>query len=227
MVFYGRNYWHPLYTQVMGKRTIADVMDKYGDSSRQTLKPLFQNAGVAYPPEEIALLALKDIDNLELWAKSNDNWHYIEQYPILAASGQSGPKLREGDRQVPEGIYQIIGLNPNSSYHLSMKLNYPNAFDLKWAKKEKRNEPGSNIFIHGKAVSIGCLAMGDDVIEDLFTLTHDVGKSNIKVIISPTDPRINPLVPPINAKPWVTTLYQQIETAFLPFQQNKISRTRK
>jgi murein L,D-transpeptidase YafK len=71
------------------------------------------------------------------------------------ASGKAGPKLREGDGQVPEGIYRIDGLNPNSSYHLSLKLNYPNDFDLEQARTEGRTELGGDIFIHGKAVSIG------------------------------------------------------------------------
>ena len=72
-----------------------------------------------------------------------------------------------------------------------MKLNYPNEFDLAHAKIEGRTKPGSNIFIHGKAVSIGCLAMGDKTIEELFILANDVGINNITVVISPLDPRVN------------------------------------
>ena len=144
----------------------------------------------------------------------------MKDYNIQAASGRLGPKLREGDRQVPEGIYKVIGLNPNSSYHLSMKLNYPNKFDLSWAQKENRTQPGSNIFIHGKALSIGCLAMGDEAIEELFVLGNDVGISNIKVIITPTDPRAGNLIPPTESKPWVKELYQDIESAFEPYKVN-------
>lgn len=211
---YGRSYWHPLFVKIMGEKTVEDVIDVYGESSRKNLEQSFQQAGVTYPPEQVAILAIKDSDRLEIWAKSETEWKLINHYPILAASGQLGPKLREGDHQVPEGIYRIIGFNPNSSYHLSMKLNYPNDFDSYWAVQEGRTEPGSNIFIHGKAVSIGCLAMGDAVIEDLFVMAHDVGKTNIKVVISPSDPRIKSLISPVESKAWVDTLYRQIEKEF-------------
>lgn len=211
---YGRGYWYPFYVQAAGVRTVSEVVDLYGEESRSRLMPHFNRAGVTYPPEEVTFLATKDQNLLEVWAKAESSWVKIKDYKIKAASGELGPKLREGDRQVPEGIYQVIGLNPNSSYHLSMKLNYPNRFDLKWAEKENRTEPGTNIFIHGKAVSIGCLAMGDMAIEELFILSHDVGISNIEVVISPADPRENELVPPRGYGPWVEELYENIEQKF-------------
>jgi hypothetical protein len=108
-------------------------------------------------------------------------------------------------------LYRIEGLNPNSTYHLSLKLNYPNDFDLKHAAIEGRSNPGSNIFIHGKAVSIGCLAMGDATIEELFVLAADVGKDNISVGIAPSDPRSTSLS--TSAEPeWVSVLYQRLNT---------------
>jgi murein L,D-transpeptidase YafK len=92
-----------------------------------------------------------------------------------------------------------------------MKLDYPNGFDLKYAQKKGRMNPGSNIFIHGKAVSIGCPAMGDISIEELFTMVYKVGKSNVEVIISPTDARTKKLVPPSNSPEWISELYLLIE----------------
>ena len=166
-----RPVWVPMYQKVAGKQTVNDVIEAYQAPAQERLEPYFQRAGIAYPPRSLTLLAIKDSDQLELWASDGDAKTYIRSYPILAASGIAGPKLREGDKQVPEGIYQLEYLNPNSAFHLSMKLNYPNAFDLKYAAEEGRTEPGTNIFIHGKAVSIGCLAMGDEVIEELFVLT--------------------------------------------------------
>lgn len=118
--------------------------------------------------------------------------------------------------QVPEGIYRIEYLNPNSSYHLSMKLNYPNDFDLTHAKAEGRSEPGTNIFIHGKAVSIGCLAMGDEVAEELFVLASDIGHRNIAVAMATRDPRKNKLSP-IPELPWTEELYQNLTTYFASF----------
>ena len=167
------------------------------------------------------MLALKDTAQLEVWAGPKEDPTFIRSYEIKALSGVPGPKLREGDRQVPEGIYKIEGLNPNSSYHLSMKLNYPNSFDLKHAKAEGRREPGTNIFIHGKAVSIGCLAMGDRAIEELFVLAHDTGRHNVRVIIAPADPRKSSLV--VDKHPsWVTELYQSLETEFRQYVPSKI-----
>lgn len=220
---FGRGLWHPVYAKTVGQRTVSDIENRYGEQSRARIASNFKQAGIQYPPQKITFLASKDTDLLEVWASNGTQWAPIKTYDIKAASGKLGPKLREGDRQVPEGIYKIIGLNPNSAYHLSMKINYPNKFDLKWASKENRTEPGSNIFIHGNAVSIGCLAMGNSAIEELFIVSNDVGIKNINVIIAPSDPRIKALVPPKGSKPWVHELYQNIEEAFKPYQKTSAS----
>ena len=78
-------------------------------------------------------------------------------------------------------------MNPNSLFHLSLRVNYPNPFDKAIAKKEGRVGLGSDIFIHGNTGSVGCLAMGDEVAEDLFVLSAETGFNNIKVILSPID----------------------------------------
>lgn len=210
---FGRTIWHPVVVSVMGARSVGDVIDRYGNDARERMEPRFEVARVPFPPEKLALIAFKAERLLEVWAYSSNVWKQVHVYPIKAASGVAGPKLREGDRQVPEGIYDIVGLNPNSSYHLSMKLDYPNAFDLQHARAEGRDEPGTNIFIHGKAVSIGCLAMGDEAIEELFTLVHDVGREQVTVIIAPTDPREHHLVPEEHHPAWTGDLYRQITEA--------------
>ncbi|WP_223671002.1 L,D-transpeptidase family protein [Kangiella shandongensis] len=213
---YGRAYWHPLVVKVAGARSIPDVIARYGDDARQRMKPYFKTAKITYPPKSVTFLAVKDEASLELWDTSGSEPVFVHQYPIEALSGVSGPKLREGDRQVPEGVYSIEYLNPNSSYHLSMKLNYPNAFDLKHAKAEGRDQPGTNIFIHGKAVSIGCLAMGDEAVEELFTLANDIGHQNIEVAIAPSDPR-KAALQPIKHLAWSKILYSDLMDYFLPF----------
>lgn len=214
---YGRSIWHPQYLKLSGRKTVADVVEFYGEAARGRLNPYFRKAGVTYPAKRITLLAIKDEKRMELWG---DN-HFIRAYKVKAASGFAGPKLREGDRQVPEGHYKIIGLNPNSSYHLSMKLNYPNAFDMKYAEAEGRSSPGSNIFIHGKAASIGCLAMGDEVAEELFVLAHDVGIENIDVYIAPTDPRKKPLNYSGDLS-WGEELYDSLNHVFSKFKENRL-----
>ena len=208
---WGRSFWHPYYVSVVGMKSVDDVINDIGVSNEAKLQQAFDQAEFSYPPERVSLVAIKDTDILELWAHKAGHSKKIKTYPIKAASGVLGPKLREGDFQVPEGIYNINAFNPNSSYHLSMKLNYPNAFDLKYAQIEGRTEPGTNIFIHGKAVSVGCLAMGDEAIEELFTLVHKVGRPNVKVIITPTDPDLGPLKVPEGSADWVKLLYQNIE----------------
>jgi len=215
---HGRWLWVPAYRAVAGERSVDDVLKAYGPAAGKRFLPRFDRAGVPYPPTRIALLGFKAEKRLELWAEKDGTWAFIHAYPVLAASGTTGPKLREGDRQVPEGIYKLEYLNPNSSYHLSLKINYPNAFDLKHAKAEGRSQPGGDIFIHGKSVSIGCLAMGDAAIEELFCLVARVGASNVTVILAPNDLRTAKPVTDLKTAPtWVPQLYQQIRAALQPF----------
>lgn len=194
------------------KRTVEDVIAQYGQVTQETLASIFAEKGIVYPPASLVLLAFKESKQLAVWAANDEKAGYqqILTYPVLAASGMLGPKLREGDKQVPEGIYRIIGFNPNSAFHLSMKLNYPNAFDEKQAKAEGRREPGSNIFIHGRASSVGCLAIGDPAIETLFCLVHATGLENTVVLIAPYDPAIKPLRVPAGTPAWTQMLYDNI-----------------
>jgi len=208
----------PSHIPEPGKRTTQDVLYQFGPYADRQLKPYFESAGVVYPPREVAFIALKQERKLEVWAKDAGEFRFIRDYDIKAASGVTGPKLRQGDKQVPEGIYRIVGLNPNSNYHLSMKLNYPNEFDWFHAQREGRFEPGSDIFIHGDSVSAGCLAMGDKAIEELFVLTAQVGEENVKVIIAPRDPRVLPLDPNGYGLPsWTPELYRMIAAEMAVF----------
>jgi len=195
------------------KTTITEVIDQYSAEVAARLAPYFQQVRAHGVPEQMLFLAIKDKKVLEVWARKEMHWRPVKQYPVQAASGMLGPKLREGDRQVPEGMYRIKSLNPNSAYHLSLELDYPNPFDLQQAENDGRSDPGSAIFIHGKAVSVGCLAIGDSAIEELFTLVYQLGKDKIEVIISPADPRQNKLIPPTGAPQWTSVLYENIEHA--------------
>ncbi len=198
--------------RLAGKKTVADRLSQYGATADSRLKPYFDKAGVSYPPSAVSMLAIKDQKLLELFARdSDDMWALIRTYPIRAASGTLGPKLMEGDGQVPEGIYAIESLNPNSLYHLSLRLNYPNAFDKRMAAQEGRQNLGSDIMIHGSNVSIGCLAMGDEAAEDLFILTARAGIKNVRVVIAPVDFREQQESARIETDlKWTEALYQQI-----------------
>ena len=195
-----------------GKTTVAQRVVQFSDSVRIRLEPAFDAADVRYPPTHMTFVGLKDERRLEVWAPRNSgSMALVKTYPILASSGTLGPKLQEGDKQVPEGLYQVESLNPNSMFHLSIKLNYPNPFDLHHATFEGRKFPGSDIFIHGKAASIGCLAMGDEAIEELFILSAETGIDNIAVILAPVDfrhramPKTKRILPP-----WTDDLYNRI-----------------
>jgi murein L,D-transpeptidase YafK len=147
---------------------------------------LCASAGVSYPPRELFLRAFKTERELEAWGRSDDGpLRLLATWPVLASSGDPGPKRREGDRQVPEGCYRVAVFNPLSNFHLSLGLDYPNASDL---VRSNAAAPGSDIYIHGGAVSIGCLALGDDAIEELFLLaqnTHDRHGTPIAVHLFP------------------------------------------
>jgi hypothetical protein len=217
----------PPALRMTGQRTVAEVLEVLGPYAEHKLSPYFAKAHVDYPPSQVAFLALKDEKKFELWARDTGEYRLIRSYDIQAASGFAGPKLRQGDKQVPEGVYRIVGLNPNSNYHLSMKINYPNEFDLFHAQQEGRFQPGSDIFIHGKAASIGCLAMGDEAIEELFVLAAQVGKENIKVVIAPHDPRKQPLPAMVDGLPaWAGELYSTINSEVQELTRQPISVSR-
>lgn len=116
----------------------------------------------------VFLRAFKEESQLELFLRNRQTGKFalFRTYPIAAASGALGPKLAEGDGQVPEGFYAVppAAMNPNSCYHLAFNLGYPNAFDRALGRT------GSAIMIHGNQVSIGCLAMTDAKIEEIYTL---------------------------------------------------------
>lgn len=199
------------------------VLAAYGPLAEIRMKPHFMRAEMDYPPQEVVLLATKEEKELELWARNDGDFKFIRSYPIRKASGGPGPKLREGDKQVPEGIYRITHLNPNSQFHLSMRLNYPNAYDLMRAAKEGRSNPGGDIYIHGKAQSTGCLAVGDIAIEELFVLVNTIGTERTSVVIAPHDPRKKPLDGFASHLPlWAVELYADISREFAKYPRSDI-----
>lgn len=178
-----------------------------GPAPEYLIKARFQRAGVDYPPQRIQLIALKETKRLELWSWADRKWRHIHDYPVFAASGHAGPKLREGDKQVPEGFYRIEALNPNSNFHLSLKLDFPNPFDWKNATEEGRKTPGSNIFIHGSAWSVGCLAIGNRAVEELYALVSRIGVDRVQMLIAPYDFREKGVSIREGEPPWVEQLY--------------------
>jgi murein L,D-transpeptidase YafK len=193
------------------------VVALYGPAAEYRLVPYFQTAGVPYPLAALAFLGFKTEKRLEVWARYRDAWVFIRAYNIEAASGTPGPKLREGDYQVPEGFYTIVFLNPNSRFHLSMQLDYPNAFDQQQAALEERYELGGDIFLHGADVSVGCLAMGDTAIEELFVLVAHTGMERVTVLLAPYDFRQRGIARVNSHSPWVEALYWHLHQELRQF----------
>jgi hypothetical protein len=192
-------------------RSVNDVVARLRPGLRPRLAERFKGAGAAFPPSQLTLIAYKEERRLEAWAPGPGGWVRVLRYPILAASGERGPKLRQGDDQVPEGVYPLTGLNPNSKYHLSIRVGYPNRNDLAWASRDKRSDLGGDIYIHGKDVSRGCLAIGDEGIEELFALVAETGVARSKLIIAP-----NRRLRDLPTEPaWVGELYDDVRRALV------------
>jgi hypothetical protein len=232
--FFGRDIWYPYYKECVIHKDIEPIKcnPTHTDpnkipippvinlkltapieqlSSKQRLKRHLADSDFVFYPKRLTLIGLKHERLLEVWAELHGKWVHLTTYPFTAFSGRLGPKYREGDGQIPEGIYRISYLNPNSNFHLSMRVNYPNAFDKEMAKKEKRTNLGGDIMIHGSNVTIGCIPIGDDKIEELYFLAEKVGIANIKVILSPVDFRNMEVNIKSDKHPWLPTLYSKIK----------------
>ncbi len=123
--------------------------------------------------QPIFLRIFKEESELEVWVKSGVTYELFKTYDICTFSGGLGPKLREGDKQSPEGFYTVSAsaLNPWSDYHLSFNLGYPNEYD------RLHNHTGGALMVHGKCESLGCFAMEDSPIEEIYTIV-DAAMSN-------------------------------------------------
>ena len=136
------------------------------------IERMFREAGVGYPPEWVFIRVFKLEMELELWALGRNQQEFkpIKTYPICYVPGKLGPKRREGDNQVPEGIYRVDRFNPQSKFHLSLGLDYPNRADRILGHP---SHPGGDIFVHGECVSIGCIPIQNHPIEELYLISLD------------------------------------------------------
>ncbi len=154
-------------------------------SRAREVAEIFTSAGVEYPPPELYLRAFKHEQQLEVWAgAAGKPLKKVKTYPFCAASGELGPKRQEGDLQVPEGFYTIDLFNPTSAYHLSIRVSYPNESD----RILGRRPLGGAIMVHGNCVSIGCIAIQDGPIEEVYLMTLDAKKRmgrNVPIHIFP------------------------------------------
>lgn len=171
-----------LSAQLKYPRVVSAWNDK-----KETIEQKLKSAGVSTKKLHLFIRAFKQEKELEVWvAHSEDGpFQLFEQFDVCAASGTLGPKVKQGDLQVPEGVYFIDRFNPQSSFHLSLGINYPNALDR---KRSGAANPGGDIFIHGSCASIGCLAITDTYINELYILAvmaKNGSQSKIPVHIFP------------------------------------------
>jgi murein L,D-transpeptidase YafK len=123
----------------------------------------------------------KEESELEVWkARDDGRFYHFKTYPICNWSGSVGPKTALGDKQAPEGFYRVNGtqMNPNSSYYLAFNLGYPNAYD------RALERTGDALMVHGKCKSVGCYAMTDALIEEIYSLAREAlkgGQESIEV----------------------------------------------
>lgn len=161
----------------------ADALKRKAD----TLKSQFKQKGLAWPAKYLYFRSFKWDSQFEVWVKNdlNEQFKLFKSYKVCALAGTMGPKRMEGDYQVPEGFYYINEFNPKSSYHLSLGLNYPNESDKVLSDEQM---PGGEIFIHGSCVTVGCIPLTDDKIEEVYilaALAKDAGQEFIPVHIYP------------------------------------------
>jgi len=210
-VWFGRSIYMPLWYKIKGKESLEEVTASLESKVEERLKSNLRKAGFVDFPEELLIVGLKEERILEIYGIIDGKAKLIKKYPFTAMSGRLGPKLKEGDKQIPEGVYSIEYLNPNSSYHLSLKVSYPNEFDKKKSVFSDAKEMGGDIFIHGKAVTIGCIPIGDEAIEEVFVMAQNAFNKEIKVIISPRDFRVKKDFPIIREVDWASELYTIIK----------------
>ena len=120
--------------------------------------------------DPILVRAYKKEAEMEVWKRGSDGrYALLKTYPICRWSGQLGPKVKEGDRQAPEGFYTVTPaqMNPNSAYYLSFDTGYPNAFDRQMGRT------GSALMVHGTCSSRGCFAMTDEAIAEIYAIARE------------------------------------------------------
>ena len=161
----------------------SEALQKKAD----TLQKQFEAKKIIWPAKYLYIRSFKYDSQLEVWVKNEkkDQFQLFKTYKVCALAGSLGPKRMEGDYQVPEGFYYINEFNPKSTYYLSLGINYPNVSDKILSDSLK---PGSEIYIHGSCVTVGCIPIRDEQIAELYILAafaKDQGQDFIPVHVFP------------------------------------------
>ncbi|MBX9851755.1 MAG: L,D-transpeptidase family protein [Cytophagaceae bacterium] len=195
------------------------------DIKEQGLKELLESKNLNLSSLEIFIRAFKKEEDLEVWGrkKGTTKFQLIKTYKICASSGMEGPKRSRGDDQVPEGFYHVNIFNPESMFHLSLGLNYPNQADRYFCD----TNPGGDIYIHGNCITIGCMPMTDDKIKEIYIMAleaKNAGQSKINVHIFPCrldEENMKELEQKHSDDKSLTDFWRNIKTGYDWFETNK------
>jgi len=206
------------------QHSFSRVRNAYEENQESVLAAL-QAKSLSAENLRIYFRGLKKEKILQLWAW-NDSFpaKLYREYPICEISGKLGPKRRQGDLQVPEGFYHIQVFNPQSNYHLSLGINYPNPSDLVHSGAQKA---GGDIYIHGQCSSSGCLAMGNEAINEIYVIAvmaKASGQDSIPVHLFPfrmsnTNLSLFKMAAGSNTK--LASFWDSLFPAYLYFEENK------
>lgn len=195
-------------------------------NTESRLQQAFIHKGLRWPASFMYIRSFKFDSKVEIWLKNErtEKYKLFKTYRVCMQSGSMGPKRLQGDFQIPEGFYYINQFNPNSMYHLSLGLNYPNASDKVLSDSMR---PGGDIFIHGSCVSVGCVAVSDEDIEEIYTLAahaRAAGQEYIPVHIFPINYKVEKsaefLEGVIKNTPSLKPFFEQLRKAFDLFEKN-------
>jgi len=182
------------------------------------LEKQLQEKGLEYG-SDVFIRIIKSKVILEVWVKKEQQFTLFKTYPICYFSGKLGSKTKQGDHQAPEGFYTIKPhqMNPFSRYHLAFNLGYPNKYD------RSKGYTGNYLMVHGECVSIGCYAMGNDMIEEIYLLLDAAlrrGQKEVAVHIFPFPMRDFHFKK--HADPQWNAFWQMIKPAYDLFEKNHI-----
>lgn len=198
------------------------------DEKEVAVKNYFKAKKLSYEFFNLYLRAFKKEQKLEVWVKENgtDTYGHLHTYDFCNVSGKPGPKRKEGDLQIPEGVYEINHFNPLSKFHLSLGINYPNTSDK--ILSDPKN-PGSSIYIHGNCVTVGCIPITDEKIEELYILAVEAvnnGQQKIPVHIFPTrleTSSVEMLIKEVNPNPETIKFWKNLQIIYNDFEtSNKV-----
>jgi murein L,D-transpeptidase YafK len=194
--------------------------------ARFGIKKLYRDRGLPYPAAEIFIRVFKRERVLELWARprETDQFVLLKAYPVCALTGAVGPKRQQGDQQTPEGFYEIDAFNPSSEYLLSLHVDYPNASDRVLSDARA---PGGSIYIHGGCKTLGCIAVTDDAIKELYWIAVEAragGQERIPVHIFPsrlTDDELDRLAGAFRNRPDLVAFWTNLQPGYEYFERTR------